>query len=160
MNSNDKMAGGPKHRRPGRAGRDWAGKHHITDRAAARQAYRARIKSRLGKSEDERLADLWQQLYPFPIDPTRELPDRRGMIEDLADFAEALQPRVDRIQSDRLFRLIAKYAAGVSRQSAGSSVYFAATSSRSSAMLSIVSSSSSSSSIGSSGPAAPRRLPG
>ncbi len=38
------------------------------------------------------------------------------MIEDLADFAEALQPRLERMKSERLFRLIAKYAAGVSSQ--------------------------------------------
>jgi hypothetical protein len=53
------------------------------------------------------MADVWQRVYRFPI----ELPNRRGIIEDLADFAEVLQPSLDGMMTDRLFRLIEKYAA-------------------------------------------------
>ena len=80
---------------------------------AARKAYRAKIESLLDESRDERLADVWQRVCPFPIDPAYELPDRRGIIEDLADFAEAIQPSLDGMKADRLCRLIEKYAAGV-----------------------------------------------
>ncbi len=83
----------------------------------SRKAYRARIESLLGKSKDERLADVWRRACPFPIDSEYELPDRRGIIEDLADFAEALQPNLDAMQANRLCRLIEKYAACGSPQS-------------------------------------------
>ena len=86
-------------------------------RTATRKAYRAKIKSLLDESRDERLADVWQRVYPFPIDPAYELPDRQGIIEDLADFAVALHPTLDGMRADRLCRLIAKYAACESRQS-------------------------------------------
>jgi hypothetical protein len=58
----------------------------------------------------------WQQ-ETFGIDPAFELPDRQAIIEDLADFAEALQPSLDDMKADRWCRLIEKYAAWESRQS-------------------------------------------
>jgi hypothetical protein len=79
----------------------------ITRRTVARNAYRAKIESLLDESSDERLADVWQWVYHFPI----ELPDRREIIEDLADLAEALKPSLDGMQADRLCRLIENYAA-------------------------------------------------
>ena len=79
----------------------------IPRRTAARNAYRAKIMSLLDESSHERLADVWQRVYHFPI----ELPDCRGIIEDLADFAEVLQPSLDGMMADRLCRLIEKYAA-------------------------------------------------
>ena len=85
-------------------------------RTAARKAYRAKIESLLDKSRDEQLAQVWQQVYPLPIDPGYELPDRRGIIADMADFAEILQPSLNGMKADRLCRLIEKYAASVSRQ--------------------------------------------
>ena len=91
-------------------------KHYTTRRIAARSAYRAKIESLLDESSDERLADVWQLLYPFPIDPAYELPDRRGIIEDLADFAEVLKPNLDGMKAVRLCWLIEKYAACESRQ--------------------------------------------
>ena len=91
-------------------------KNH-TRQAAARKAYRAKIESLLEESKDERLADVWQRVCPFPIDPAYELPNRRGIIEDLADFAEVLQPSLDGMKANRLCRLIEKYAAWESRQS-------------------------------------------
>ena len=90
------------------------GRHHR--RTAARKAYRAKIESLLDESRDERLAEVWQRVCPFPIDPACELPDRRGIIEDLADFAVVLQPSLDGMKADRLCRLIEKYAACESRQ--------------------------------------------
>jgi hypothetical protein len=78
---------------------------------AARKAYRAKIESLLDESRDERLADVWQRVYPFPVDPAYELPDRRRIIEDLADFAEALRPSLDGVKADQVCRLIEKYAA-------------------------------------------------
>ena len=84
---------------------------------AHRKAYRAKIKSLFDKSRGERLADVWQRVYPLPIDPTCELPDRRGIIEDLADFADVLQPSLNGLSAHRLCRLIEKYATCGSRQS-------------------------------------------
>ena len=86
-------------------------------RARARKAYRARIESLLDESRDERLADVWQRVCPFRIDPAYELPARRGIIEDLADFAEVLRPDLHGLEPHRLCRLIEKYAAWESRQS-------------------------------------------
>jgi len=84
---------------------------------AHRKAYRGKIESLFDESRGERLADVWQRVYPLPIDPACELPDRRGIIEDLADFAEVLQPSVDGLTAHRLCRLIEKYAACGSGQS-------------------------------------------
>ena len=92
-------------------------KDDTTRRTAARKAYRAKIEFLLDESGDGRLADVWQGVYPFPIDPTCELPDRRGIIEDLADFAASLQPNRDGMKADQLCRLIETYAAYASRQS-------------------------------------------
>ena len=92
-------------------------KDNTARKTAARKAYRARIESLLDESSDERLADVWQRVYPLPIDPACELPDRRGIIEDLADFAVVLRPSLDGMQANRLCRLVEKYAACGSRQS-------------------------------------------
>jgi signal transduction histidine kinase len=80
------------------------------------EAYRAEIESLLDLSSDEQLAEVWQQVYPLPIDPARELPDRRGIIVDLADFVGALTPSVDGMESVQLCRLVERYAAYQSRQ--------------------------------------------
>ncbi|MGA2619880.1 MAG: hypothetical protein ABSF26_19880 [Thermoguttaceae bacterium] len=108
---NNKTAVRPKLERMARASNTRAIEDDITRRTAARKAYRAKIESLLDESRDERLADVWQCVYHFPIDPAHELPDRRGIIEDLADFAEALRPSLDGMMADRLCRLIEKYAA-------------------------------------------------
>ena len=92
-------------------------KDDTTRRTAARNAYRAKIESLLDESGDDRLADVWQRVCPFPIDPAFDLPDRRGIIADLADFARVLQPGLDGMNAHRLCRLIEKYAAYGSRQS-------------------------------------------
>ena len=82
-----------------------------TARISAREAYRARIESLLDESEDEQLAAVWQRVCPFPVDPAYELPDRQGIIEDLADIAEVLRPSLRDMKAIRLCRLIEKYAA-------------------------------------------------
>ena len=77
----------------------------------ARQAYRAKIESLLDKSRAERLARVWQRVCPFPVDLESDLPDRRGIIKDLADFAEVLRPNLEGMKAHCLCRLIENYAA-------------------------------------------------
>ena len=117
MDNDNKTAVKPKLERMVGASNARAIKDDTTRRTAARKAYRAKIESLLDESKDERLADVWQRVYPFPIDPAYELPDRRKIIEDLADFAVVLQPSLDGMKADRLCRLIENYAACESRQS-------------------------------------------
>ena len=100
MDNDNKTAVRSKLERMVRASNVRAIKDDTTRRTAARKAYRAKIESLLDESRDERLADVWQRVYPFPIDPASELPDRRGIIEDLADFAEVLQPSLDGMKAD------------------------------------------------------------
>jgi hypothetical protein len=100
-----------------RAGTARAIKNDATRSTVARNAYRDQTVSLLDELSDERLADVWEWVCPFPIDLAYDLPDRRGLIEDLADFAEALQPSLDGMEADQLCRLIEKYAAYKSRQS-------------------------------------------
>ncbi len=109
MNNDQKSAVKPKLERIVSAGNATAIEDDTT-RIAARKAYRAKIESLLDESRDERLADMWQRAYPLSIDPAYELPDRRGIIEDLADFAEVLQPSLGCMKSHRLCRLLEKYA--------------------------------------------------
>ena len=80
-------------------------------RTAARRAYRAKIESLLDKSDDELLASLWQRVCPLPLGLTCELPDRSGIIRDLADFAEVLRPSLEGLKVHRLCWLVEKYAA-------------------------------------------------
>ena len=110
--NNNKTAVRPKLERMARASNASAIKDGATRRIAARNAYRAKIKSLLDESRDERLAEMWQRVCPFAVDPAYELPDRRGIIEDLTDFAEAIQPSLDGMKADQLCRLIEKYAVG------------------------------------------------
>ena len=86
-------------------------------RTAAAKAYRAKIESLLAESGDEPLADVWQRVCPFHIDLGCEVPDRRGIIEDLADFAEVLKPNLNGMKPRRLCWLIEEYAVPESRQS-------------------------------------------
>lgn len=81
------------------------------------KAYRARIESLLNESSDERLAGVWRRVYPLPVDLDGKLPDRRGIIVDLADFAEVLQPNLDGMPAHRLCGLVEKYASCGPRQS-------------------------------------------
>ncbi len=75
-----------------------------------RTRHRAKIEALLDELASERLADLWQRLYPFPIDPDCELPDRQGIIEDLVDFVQVLQPNLDGMDTDQLCWLLDKCA--------------------------------------------------
>jgi len=111
MDNDTKTVVRPKLERMVRASNATAISDDSTRRSTARKAYRAKIGSLLDESSDERLADVWQRAYPFPIDPAYELPDRRGMLEDLVDFAETLQPSLHGVKADQLCRLIEKYAA-------------------------------------------------
>jgi hypothetical protein len=117
MDNDSKTVVRPKLERTARASNARAIKEGTIRRTAARKAHRAKIESLLDKSRDVQLADLWQRVYPVPIDPVNELPDRQGIIADLADFAEVLQPSLDGVEADSLCRLIDKYAACESCQS-------------------------------------------
>lgn len=110
MGIDKRAAARPKPEKMAKAGRARTIKED-TRRAAARKARRAKIKSLLNEWGDQPLAELWQRVCPLPICAEYELPDRRGMIEDLADFAEMLLPAVDGVKTDQLCRLIEKYAA-------------------------------------------------
>jgi hypothetical protein len=68
----------------------------------------AGIETLLDKANSKVLADLWQEVCPYPVDT---LPERHAILEDLADFAEVLQPRLADMRADELCRLIGKYAA-------------------------------------------------
>jgi hypothetical protein len=74
--------------------------------------YRAKAEALLDKSDGVLLARVWQMVFPCATDA---LPDRRGMIEDLADFAEVLRPSLHGMQANKLCRLIAAYAANRNR---------------------------------------------
>ena len=74
---------------------------------ATRTASITRIETLLDKVDDPVLADLWRQICPLHVD---QLPDRQGIIADLADFAEVLQPRLNGMQAPQLCRLIEAYA--------------------------------------------------
>ena len=84
-----------------------------TARTVVGRACRARIKALLDKVKGEVLADLWQEVCPYPVD---EPPERHGILEDLADFAEVLRPRLADMHADELCRLIQRYAVRCRRQ--------------------------------------------
>ena len=116
MDNDTKTAVRPKIERMARASNARAIKDGTTRRTAARKAYRAKIESLLGESRDVQLAEVWQRVCPFLIDPVYELPDCRGIIGDLTDLAVVLQPGLDGMKADGLCRLIEKCAACASRQ--------------------------------------------
>ena len=89
------------------AGADKVIEAGIRTGTVTRTASIARIETLLGEVDDLILADLWQQICPLHVD---QLPDRQGMIADLADFAEVLQPRLNGMQAPQLCRLIEAYA--------------------------------------------------
>ena len=122
ISSENKTAGRPKSARIARASTVRPGKARAirTDRArrtAARRAYRAEIESLLEKSADRPLAAAWRRVCPVSLDRPCELPNRRGMIRDLVDFAVVLQPSLEGMQAERLCWLIGKYAAYKPRRS-------------------------------------------
>jgi hypothetical protein len=90
------------------AGADKVSEAGIRARAAIRTASITRIEALLDEADDPVLADLWRQICPLHAD---QLPDRQGIIADLADFAEVLQPRLNGMQAPQLYRLIEAHAA-------------------------------------------------
>lgn len=103
---NTKTTVRPKLGRMARANMGTATKAATGRRTAA--SHCAKIEALFDKVATERLADLWQRLYPLPIEPDCELPDRQGIIEDLADFGQVLQPNSDGMTADQLCWLIDK----------------------------------------------------
>ena len=59
----------------------------IRTRTEIRTTPITRIETLLDKVDDAVLAKLWRQICPLHVD---QLPDRQGIIADLADFAEVL----------------------------------------------------------------------
>jgi hypothetical protein len=80
-------------------------------------AYRAKIETLLDELSDKSLADGWRRVCPLSIGQACGAPDRRGMIQDLADFAVVLRPNLSGMKADRLCWLVEKYAAWESRPS-------------------------------------------
>ena len=76
-------------------------------RTVTRTASMTRIETLLNEVDDPVLADLWRQICPLDVE---QLPDRQGIIADLADFAEVLQPRLNGMHAPQLCRLIEAYA--------------------------------------------------
>lgn len=107
----------PKPEGRARTGKAGANTNDAARRTAAAKAYRGKIESLLAKSGNERLADVWQRVCPFPVDLACEVPDCRGIIEDLADSAEVLRPNLNGMKPRRLCWLIEEYAVSDSRQS-------------------------------------------
>jgi hypothetical protein len=79
-------------------------------------AYRAKIEALLAELACERLVGIWQQVCPLPIASEFGLPDRQGIIQDLADFAEVLQPNLKDMTADQLCRRVERYADAASRE--------------------------------------------
>ena len=65
------------------------------------------IEALLAKVDDLVLTHLWRQICPLHVE---QLPDRQGIIADLADFAEVLEPRLNGMQPSQLCSLIEAYA--------------------------------------------------
>jgi hypothetical protein len=61
------------------------------------------IETLLDEVDDLVLEKLWRQIRPLYEE---YLPDRQQIIEDLADFAEVLQPRLNGMRASQLCRLI------------------------------------------------------
>jgi hypothetical protein len=86
-----------------------------------RQAYRAKIEAMLAELACEQLVDAWRQVCPFAIAAEFGLPDRLGIIRDLADFAEVLQSNLEEMTSEQLCRQVAKYGRAANRKTMGPS---------------------------------------
>jgi hypothetical protein len=88
MDNDNKTTVGPKLERMMRASNARVIKDDTTRRTAARKAYRAKIESLFDESRDERLADVWQRLYPFGSRHFLELPlgcpTHRALVRSLA----------------------------------------------------------------------------
>ena len=82
-------------------------------RTTAGSHYRAGIESLLDKASSEVLGHLWRDVFPYHVD---QLPQRHAIIEDLADFAEVLQPQLADMQANQLCGLIEKYVVTRKRQ--------------------------------------------
>jgi hypothetical protein len=97
-----------KHRRCQRFVRDLLWDVNAGHRTATWRASIARIETLLDKVADPVLADLWLRICPLQVE---QLPNRRGIIADLADYAEVLHPHLSGMRPPQLRRLIESYAA-------------------------------------------------
>jgi hypothetical protein len=101
---NTKTTARPKPGGMARANKARAIKASTGTRTAARR--RTKIEALFDELTTERMAGLWQRLCPLALEADCELPVCRGMIEDLTDFAQVLQPNLDGIDTDQLCWLL------------------------------------------------------
>ena len=102
--------------KPGSASRSSNVKPIQTSRTIGpRNAFRAKIEALLAELACEQLLRVWQQVCPFAIVSEFGLPDRRGIIQDLADFAEVLQPSLEDMTANQLSRRVERYAGATNR---------------------------------------------
>jgi hypothetical protein len=80
------------------------------------KAYRAKIETLLAELAYERLVAIWQQVCPLPTAFELGLPDRLGIIQDLADFAAVLQPNLKDMTADQLCRQVEKNGGAANRK--------------------------------------------
>jgi len=80
------------------------------------KAHSVQIEAMLAELTRERLVDVWQQVCPFAIASEYGLPDCRGIIRDLADFARVLQPNLEDLTADQLCRRVERYGGAANRE--------------------------------------------
>lgn len=103
--------------KPGRVSRAAYVKPSTTSmKAGPGKAYRAKIEALLAELPCEQLVDVWQQVCPFLIASEFGLPDRLGIIQDLADFVEILQPNLEDMTADQLCRWVERYAGAANQE--------------------------------------------
>src|ERR1700690_3859787 len=96
--------------KPDEAARAGSAKPIRTSKKTGRaKAYRAKIDALLAELTCEQLLLAWKLVCPAPIAVAFGLPDRPGIIQDLADFAEVLRPDLRGMTADELCRHVEKY---------------------------------------------------
>ena len=84
-------------------------------RTGSRKLYRVQIETLLAELASGQLIEAWQRVCPFAIATEFGLPDHPGILQDLADLAEVLQPNLENMTADQLCRWVAKYGGAATR---------------------------------------------
>jgi hypothetical protein len=99
--------------KPGRRARARSSKPITTwTRSGSAKVYRAQLEAKLAELADRQLVEAWLLVCPFAVPRACDMPDRLGMIQDLADIAEALQPSLQEATADQLCWLVKQYGDG------------------------------------------------
>jgi muconolactone delta-isomerase len=88
----------------------------ISKRTGRGKAYRAKVEAMLAELASEQLVEVWRRVCPFAIASEFDLPDRQGIIQDLADFAVVLQPNLAEMTADQVCRWVEKYGGAANRR--------------------------------------------